>query len=140
MPIVTKVRSGSSYEPRFSYSRLVKVDDWILMSNTSGRDFKTGAMPAGAIAQIEQALANVEQALSSVGASLADIVRLRIHIPDRADVEPIMTYVGERFRGIDPSLTATCSPLCLAEYRVEIEVTALIGVRSADQKRLSVAL
>lgn len=32
--------------------------------------------------------------------------------------------VGERFRGIDPANTTTCTPLAQPELKVEMEVTA----------------
>lgn len=99
---IVKVKSGSPYEERESYSRIVCVDDWIFVSNTAGRNYVTREMPADAVGQIRQALRNVEGALSSVGAALADVDRSRVTIPDVSDAPDVMAAVGEIFRGIDP--------------------------------------
>jgi enamine deaminase RidA (YjgF/YER057c/UK114 family) len=137
---LVKVRSNSLYEEKFSYSRVVAIGDWILVSNTAGRDFKTRIMPASGLDQAKQAFRNIEGALASVGATLADVVRSRICIPYLEDKDAILAYVAERYRGIDPVNTTTASPLASPEYRVEIEVTAYRGAGRMAQKRTTVEL
>lgn len=137
---VVKVKSGSILEDREGYSRIVAIDDWIFMSLTAGRDYKTRAMPDTAVAQAEQAMKNVEGALAAVGASLADVVRRRIFIPRQEDVADVMVYMGEKFRGIDPASCVTCSPLGGPEYLFEIEITAYRGAGSAQIKHTSISL
>ncbi len=140
MPRVIKVGIGSKFEDHGSYSRLVVVDDWIFVSNTAGRDPRTGEIPEDLTAQTRQVFANIERALAAVGASLADVVASRVFIQDPADTPAVMTTVGETFRGIRPASTVTCPPLGSTVYRVEIEVTAHRGVGAADVETITVSL
>lgn len=137
---VTKVKSGSIYEDKESYSRVVAVGDLIFVSNTAGRNYKTREMSTDAVEQAKQCLSNIEGALASVGATLADVVRSRVVIPNSSDASAVMAYVGERFRGVDPASTVTCPPLGGPDYKVEIEVTAYRGVGKAEQKRIKISL
>jgi enamine deaminase RidA (YjgF/YER057c/UK114 family) len=137
---VTKVKSGSIYEDKESYSRVVAIGDWIFVSNSAGRDYKTRAIAADAVEQAKQCFHNIEGALASVGASLKDVVNSRVVIPNVADAPAVMAYVGEKFRGIDPARTVTCPPLGGPDYKVEIEVTAYRGAASAEVEHITVRL
>lgn len=140
MTRVVKVKSGSPFEERESYSRLVVIGEWILVSNTAGRNYRTQEMAPDAVGQIRQALENVKGALESVGSSLEDVVRSRVTIPHVEDAPDVMAVVGEYFRGIDPASTVTCSPLGGPDYRAEIEVTAFRGAGAFETERLQIVL
>lgn len=137
---VIKVKSGSLYEEKESYSRIVAVDNWIFVSNTAGRNYKTREMSTDPVEQAKQSLSNVEGALKSVGASLADVIMSTVYIPNPEDAPSVMAYVGERFKGIDPARTVLCSPLGNTDFKVEIEVTAYKGVGTAEAKYLNISL
>jgi enamine deaminase RidA (YjgF/YER057c/UK114 family) len=124
MTDVRKIKTASLYEHRYSYSRAVAAGDWIFVSNTAGRNYETRAIAPDAAGQTEQVFRNIEAALGRLGASLADVVRVRIFVPDPQDVDAVLAIVGERFRGIDPANTTTCTPLAQPELKVELEVTA----------------
>lgn len=140
MAQITKLKSGSILEEKESFSRAVVVDNWIFMSLTSGRDYKTRVMPDTALGQAENALRNVEGALQAIGSQLSDVVRSRIFIPNQADVPAVMAFIGERFRGIDHAHCVSCGPLGGAEYLFEIEVTAYKGAGSGPQERVIISL
>jgi enamine deaminase RidA (YjgF/YER057c/UK114 family) len=140
MPAVTKLKSNSAIEARSNYSRAIEIDGWILLANTAGRDFKTRAMPEDAAGQTEQMFRNIEGALAALGASLADVVRARVAVPNPADMPAVMAVFAEKFRGIEPVGTFTCTPLAGPEYKVEMEVTACRGAGAAEPRRLSVVL
>ncbi|MBS0477316.1 MAG: RidA family protein [Proteobacteria bacterium] len=129
---IVKLKTGSRYEDLASYSRLVRVDNLIFVSNTAGRNPVTQEIPEDAAEQTEQVLANIERALSAVDASLGDVVASRIFIQNPADTPAIMAVIGERFRGVDPAMTLTCPPLSSAVYKVEIEVTAYRGASQGN--------
>lgn len=137
---VTKVKSGSIFEEKESYSRVVAVDNWVFVSNTAGRNYKTREMSSDPVEQARQAFRNIEGALSSVGATLADVVRSRVVIPNPADAPAVMAFVGEKFRGIDPCSTVTCPPLGGPDYKVEIEVTAYKGVGATKAEYVKISL
>lgn len=139
-PKIIKLKSGSIYEEKESYSRLVCIDSWILVSNTAGRNYKTRAISADPVEQAKQCFDNIEGALKAVGSELADIVASKIFIPDVNDIPAIMAYVGERLKGIDPQRTITCSPLGSAEFKVEMEMTAYRGAGKAQVERRTISL
>lgn len=137
---IVKLKSGSIYEEKESYSRIVCVDDWILVSNTAGRNYRTREISPDPIDQAKQCFDNIEGALKAVGASLSDIVASRIFIPDQNDVPAIMAYVGERLKGIDPQRTINCHALSSPEFKVEMEMTAYRGAGTAMVEHRSVVL
>lgn len=124
MSEIIKVKSGSKYEDLISYSRLVVAGDMIFVSNTAGRNYKTRHLPEDAKGQAEQAFRNIEGALASVGATLKDVVAVKVFIPNIADVDEVSEVVGRKFKGIDPANTTTCTPLAQPELKCEFEVTA----------------
>lgn len=127
MATIIKLKSGSIFEEKASYSRLVAVDNWIYVSNTAGRNPLTKEIPEDVIEQAAQVFNNIEHALASVEANLADVVCSRVFIQNPEDVPKVMEFIGEKFRGIDPASTVTCPPLGSTVYKVEIEVTAYRG-------------
>lgn len=133
--MITSVKSGSKFETLASYSRAVAIGDWIFVSNTAGIDYETRTLPDTAAEQLRLAIGTVERALEAVDSSLADVVRIQVFVPDEADVDETTQVLGEVFRGIDPALTMTRSPLA-GEYKAEIEVTAHRGAASARRVRI----
>lgn len=123
-PPLRFIQSGSQWEELAGYSRAVVDGDWVFVSGTVGQDFKTGLMPPSARAQAEQALTTIAAALAEADASLTDVVRVRVYIPDRGDVVDVSTVLRERFGSHRPTNTTVCSPLAVEGAKVEIEVTA----------------
>jgi len=122
-----RVKTGVKFEEIASYSRALADGDMIYVSGTVGFDYATGALAPDAVGQADQALKNIAATLGKLGATLADVVRVRVYIPDRNDLMPVCEVVGRHFRGIDPANTTVCSPLAAPEWKVEIEVTARRG-------------
>ena len=140
MPKITKVKSGSIFEEKESYSRLVCVGDWIFVSNTGGRNYTTREMSSDAVEQAKQCFDNIEGALNAVGSNLEDIISSKIFIPYVEDAPAVMAYVGERLKGIDPQRTVTCAPLGAADFKVEMEMTAYRGAGSAEVEHMVISL
>ena len=115
------------------------VDNWVFVSNTAGRNPETKELADDVMAQAEQVFINVERALAALGASLADVVMSRVFIQDPKDTNDVMTFVGEKFRGVDPATTVTSPPLASTVYKVELEVTAFIGASKANVTTISLA-
>ncbi|MCS3442844.1 RidA family protein [Microbacterium phyllosphaerae] len=133
--IITSVKSGSKFETLASYSRAVAIGDWIFVSNTAGIDYETRTLPDTAAEQLRLAIATVARALAAVDSSLSDVVRIQVFVPDAADQDEAIEVLGELFRGIDPALTMTRSPLA-GEYKAEIEVTAHRGAGAARRTQI----
>lgn len=139
MEKVIKVKSGSKFEDIASYSRLVAVGDHIYISNTAGRHPETKFMSEDVTEQSLQAIDNIERALTAVGSCLADIVAIRVFVPDPADADAIGTVLGNKFRGIDPACTLTCTPLASEAYKMEMEATAHRGVSARETEYIDIS-
>lgn len=133
--MITSVKSGSKFETLASYSRAVAIGDWIFVSNTAGIDYETRTLPDTAAEQLRLAVATVARALAAVDSSLSDVVRIQVFVPDASDQDEAIEVLGEVFRGIDPALTMTRSPLA-GEYKAEIEVTAHRGAGAARRTQI----
>ena len=123
----THVLTGSKYEELAGYARAVVVDERIFVSGTVGVDFETGAMPESAHGQADLALDTIERALKEAGSGLHDVVRVRVYVPDPADVVAVSGVIKARCGASRPANTTVCSPLAVPGCRVEIEVDAIRG-------------
>ncbi|MDB6002467.1 MAG: Endoribonuclease [Rhizobacter sp.] len=125
------IQSGSRWEELAGYSRAVVDGDWVFVSGTIGQDFVTGAFPASAADQCALALDTIETALVQAGATLADVVRVRVYVPDRADVMAVSGVLKQRLGSNRPANTTVCCPLAVEAAKVELEVTARCGTRGS---------
>ena len=67
----------------------------------------------------------IERALREAGAALLDVVRVRVYVPDRADVAAVSAVIKKRLGAARAANTTVCAPLAVENSKVEIEVTAL---------------
>lgn len=118
------IQSGSRWEELAGYSRAVVDGDWIFVSGTLGQVIATGQFPATAQQQCDAALDTIEAALAQAASSLADVVRIRVFVPDRGDVIAVSEVLKRRLGVHRPANTTVCCPLTVLEARVELEVTA----------------
>lgn len=123
-PALQFIQSGSQWEALAGYSRAVVDGEWVFVSGTVGQDFRTGVLPPTAREQAQQALDTIAAALAEAQAALHDVVRVRVYVPERADVVAVSTVLRERFGGHRPANTTVCTPLAVEGAKVEIEVTA----------------
>lgn len=120
----TFIQSGSRWEELAGYSRAVVDGDWIFVSGTLGQVFATGEFPATVEQQCDVALDTIESALAQARASLADVLRVRVYVPDRGDVIAVSGVLKRRFGANRPANTTLCSALAVEGAKVELEVTA----------------
>lgn len=119
------VSTTSSAEAAFNYCRAIRVDDFVFVSNTSGTDYESGALSDDVREQATQMLKNIGAALAPLGATMADVVAMTLHIPNRADVERVSAIISANFEGIKPTATIVCTPLASEALKVEMQVTAV---------------
>ena len=125
MPDVRRhISSGSPWEALAGYSRAVVDGRDIFVSGTVGVNLATLQFPATASEQAEQALDTIAAALAQVPASLDDVVRVRVYVPNRDDVSAVSAVLARRLGRARPANTTVCAPLAVEEAKVEIEVTA----------------
>ena len=139
MERVIKVKSGSKFEDIASYSRLVAVGDHIYISNTAGRHPETKEMSEDVTEQSLQVIDNIERALIAAGSCLADIVAIRVFVPNPADADTVGSVLGDKFRGIDPACTLTCPPLGSDTYKMEMDATAYRGASASEAEYIDLS-
>lgn len=121
----TRVRSPSPYAPTIGFSAAVRAGDWIHVAGTTAVD-GTGTIIGGDDpgAQTREVLRKIAAALEEAGATLADVVRTRIHLVDAADWEAVGRAHGEAFAAVRPAATMVVTGLLDPRMRVEIEAVA----------------
>ena len=117
------ISSGSPFEAQAGYSRAVD-GEWIFVAGTTGFDYGPMTIAEDPAEQARQAFRNIEAALTEAGSGLADIVRVRYYVPNRADWPAIVPVLGEVFGAIRPAATALFCGLVDPRMKIEIEVTA----------------
>jgi len=122
------VRSGSPYEPRYGFSRAVRVRDRILVAGTAPVPPDGEATEPTAYGQMLRCGEIAIAAIAKLGGSAASVVRTRMFIVDVADADEVGRAHRELFGAIAPAATmvvvaALLDPL----WRVELEVEALVA-------------
>lgn len=83
------------------------------------------AHPGDPGAQARAILGIIEQALAEAGFAMADVVRTRMYVTDRADIAPVAEVHGEVFGDVRPASTAlVVAALIDPSLLVEIEADA----------------
>ncbi|MFI9808518.1 RidA family protein [Streptomyces sp. NPDC052301] len=116
------ILSGSAFEEQIGYARAVVDGDWVHVSGTTGFDYATMTISDDVVEQAEQCLRTIEAALTEAQCSLADVVRVRYLLPDRADFEPCWPVLRRAFGEVRPA--ATMLQCGLADPRMKIEIEA----------------
>lgn len=119
-----RITSGSSFEKTAGYSRALVDGDWVFVAGTTGMDYATMTMPEDAEVQTRNCFRTIEGALREAGASLADVVRVRYYVSDRATLKRLFPVFGEYFGDIRPAATAVICALLEPSMKIEIEATA----------------
>ena len=119
------ISSGSRSEALAGYSRALVDGEWIFVSGTAGYDIANNTISDDAGEQTRQSLKVIAAALEQAGATLADVVRVRVYVADRADVMPVSRILAETFSDPRPANTTIVCGFATAEMKVELEMTAL---------------
>lgn len=129
MPVTRRnISGGSPWEPKFGYSRAVRIGPWVFVAGTTGSDAEGNAAVPDAYGQSRVALDKIERALCEAGATLTDVVRTRIFVTRIADFEAVARAHAERFGAIRPASTLVeVSALGAPDLVVEIEADAYLG-------------
>ncbi|KAK3324714.1 Endoribonuclease L-PSP/chorismate mutase-like protein [Cercophora scortea] len=121
----TLISSGSPFEAQIGYSRAVVDGDFVFVSGCTGYDYKQGTISPDVVAQAEQCFVNIAAALAEAGAGVADIVRVRYILPDRADFPKTWPVLKKWLGEVRPAATMVQAGLMEEVMRIEVEVTAV---------------
>ncbi|TDZ37735.1 RutC family protein [Colletotrichum spinosum] len=125
------ISSGSAFEAQIGYSRAVVTGDLVFVSGTTGYNYATGVISPNIVEQTEQTMQNIAAALAEAGATVADVVRVRYILPDRADFEKTWPVLQKWFGQVRPAATMVQAGLYEEAMKIEIEVTAQRGAGSS---------
>ena len=125
----TNYSSGSKWEDIVGYSRAVRIGNIVEVTGTvaSGED---GNIVGGddAYEQTKFIYQRIEKILQKAGASLSDVVRVRMFVTDISRWMEYGRAHAEFFKDIKPCNTMVeVSALIEPAYLVEIEATAILS-------------
>ncbi|MBO2453495.1 RidA family protein [Actinomadura barringtoniae] len=118
------ILSGSTFEEQIGYARAVVDGDWVHVSGTTGFDYATMTISDNVVEQAEQCIRNIEAALVEASCTLADVVRVRYLLPERADFEPCWPVLRRAFGTVRPAATMLVCGLADPRMKIEIEAYA----------------
>ena len=124
----TNYSSGSKWEHVIGYSRAVKVGNIVEVTGTvaSGDDGKVVGKD-DAYAQTKFIYEKIQAVLIRAGATMKDVIRVRMFVTDIARWQEYGRAHSEFFREIRPCNTMVeVNALIEADYLIEIEATAII--------------
>jgi len=124
----TNYSSGSKWEHVIGYSRAVKVGNVIEVTGTvaSGDDGKVVGKD-DAYAQAKFIYEKIENVLQRAGATMKDVVRVRMFVTDISRWQEYGKAHSEFFRDIKPCNTMVeVNALIEPEYLIEIEASAIL--------------
>lgn len=120
------VSSGSPFEPRFGYSRAVRLGGHVAVAGTAPQRLD-GTVDDDVEAQARRCLEIIESALQEVGAELVDVVRTRVYLVDVDDFDAVARAHHDAFADVRPAnSTVVVAALLDERWRVEIEVDAIL--------------
>ncbi len=119
------ISTGSPFEKTAGYSRAVVDGDWCFVSGTTGYDYAAMTMPESVEDQARNCLTTIARALGEAGFAMADVLRARYYVTDRAFVTTVFPILGEVFGDVRPAATMVIAELIEPAMKIEIEVTAL---------------
>lgn len=124
----TNYSSGSKWEGIVGYSRAVKVGNTVEVTGTvaQGDDGKVVGKD-DAYAQTKYIYQRIEAVLKRAGATMKDVVRVRMFVTDIARWQEYGKAHSEFFKDIRPCNTMVeVRALIEPDYLIEIEATAVI--------------
>jgi enamine deaminase RidA (YjgF/YER057c/UK114 family) len=122
------VSSGTKWEILYGYSRAVKVGNIIAVAGTTAVDDAGNIVGENDFyAQAVFIYQKIEKALQQLGASLNNVIRLRIFITDMSRHQEVLEAQGEFFANIRPAATIVeINALIDDKLLVEIEADAVV--------------
>ena len=122
-----RVSSGSPLEPRIGFSRAVRDGSQIWVAATAAI-WPDGHVDPDVRVQAERCLEIIAAALREAGGGLEDVVRTRVYLVDRADVDAVAAVHGRAFGDVRPATGfILVAGFIDPRWRVEIEADAIVS-------------
>ena len=118
--------SGSPYEPKYGFSRAVRVDDRVLVAGTAPI-WPDGNVEPDPGVQTARCLEIMLGALAAAGGAPENVVRTRMYITDASYADEVGEAHGRFFGQIRPAATMVVVAGLLDErWKVEMELEAVL--------------
>ena len=106
------------------YSQAIDTGSLVFVSGQLPIDPATGAIPAGAAAQAEQAFANIRAILEAAGLGLANVIKTTVFLADLADFAAVNDAYSRAFRAPFPARSCVHVAAIPKGARLEAEAIA----------------
>lgn len=121
------ISSGAVWEDLIGYSRAVRINNVIEVSGTTSSDGGNIIGIGNVYEQTKFIISKIESSLLQAGASLNDVVRIRMFVTDISKWEEIGKAHNEFFKNIKPAATMVeVKSLIHPDLLIEIEATAIV--------------
>jgi enamine deaminase RidA (YjgF/YER057c/UK114 family) len=122
-----RIASGSPWEPRFGFSRAVRVGELVMVSGT-GPVWADGSCDPDPEVQADRCFAIIAEALEACGAGLEDVVRTRMYVTDVQAAEAVGRSHARAVGAARPAATmVVVAGLLDDRWVVEIEADAVLS-------------
>jgi enamine deaminase RidA (YjgF/YER057c/UK114 family) len=128
-PLRQNISSGVKWESIVGYSRAVRFGTRIYVTGTTATDERSEVVGVGdPYTQTIQSLRNIERALQQAGATLADVVRVRLYVTDISTWQEIGRAHAELLGEVRPATTMVevkglIDPRMLVEIEADAELS-----------------
>ncbi|HEX6301283.1 MAG TPA: RidA family protein [Acidimicrobiia bacterium] len=120
------ISSGSPFEPRYGFSRAVRVGDRVLVAGTAPI-WPDGEVDPDPRTQARRCLEIMTGALAEAGGNPTQVVRTRMYITDARHADEVGEAHGEVFGEIRPASTmVVVNGLLDPRWMVEMELEAVL--------------
>jgi enamine deaminase RidA (YjgF/YER057c/UK114 family) len=125
----TNISSGTPWEAIAGYSRAVRIGQFVFVAGTTAADSEGKVFGVGdAYEQTKYILNKIETALKQAGASMKDVVRVRMFVTDISLSKEVSRAHHEYFHDVRPAATMVeIKALQTKDMIVEIEVDAVLS-------------
>lgn len=133
------IQTKQSAAPQGAYSQGWRAGDFIFVTGTGPVEPKTGKLAGESIeAQTEQVISNMESVLAADNATLADVVKVTVHLSDPALFARYNAVYSRRFSAPYPVRTTVGSDLgALPGMLIEADCIAYAPLKKSALRKSS---
>ena len=118
----------SPWESRYGFSRVLRAGSWVMVGGTTSVDGDGIVLGQSPYEQTVEILHKVGHELERAGASLEDVIQIRVYVTDISRADEVGRAHGEAFAAVRPLMTMVeVSALIDPRMLVEIEAVAFVA-------------
>lgn len=122
----SKRKAVKTGPPNGIFSPAIITGDLVYTSGQIGIDPKTGQLPEGMEAQLEQVFRNLTTVLEASGSSIDHVVKATVFLADMNDYNKMNELYRAKFKGDPPARSTVQVARLPRDARIEIEVVAVL--------------